>query len=100
MTELKHDYHLGVGDLRIDLSQLGSVARQTPVHASVGVGNLRVIVPRGVPVAVNATAKAGDVHVLGRQVDGRDVHLRLNGGSPLAIVAKVGAGRIDVVRAQ
>jgi phage shock protein PspC (stress-responsive transcriptional regulator) len=100
VTELKHDYHLGVGDLRIDLSQLGSVARQTPVHASVGVGNLRVIVPRGVPVAVNATAKAGDVHVLGRQVDGRDVHLRLNGGSPLAIVAKVGAGRIDVVRAQ
>jgi cell wall-active antibiotic response 4TMS protein YvqF len=99
-TELKRDYHLGVGDLRVDLSQLRGVTTQTPVVASVGIGNLHIVVPRGVPVAVNATAKAGDVHVLGRQDDGRNARVRVNSGSPLAIVAKVGAGRIDVVRPQ
>jgi phage shock protein PspC (stress-responsive transcriptional regulator) len=99
-AELKRDYHLGVGDLRVDLSQLPRVAKQTPVVASVGIGNLRIVVPRGVPVTVNAKAKAGDVHVLGRQDDGRNAHVRVDSGSPLAIVAKVGAGRIDVVRAK
>jgi len=99
-AEMKRDYHLGVGDLRVDLSQLRGVARQTPVAASVGIGNLRIVVPRGVPVAVNATAKAGDVHVLGRQDDGRNAHVRVDGGSPLSIDARVGAGRIDVVRAR
>jgi hypothetical protein len=49
---------------------------------------------------VTAKAKAGDVHVLGRQDDGRNAHVRVGSGSPLAIVAKVGAGRIDVVRAR
>jgi phage shock protein PspC (stress-responsive transcriptional regulator) len=98
-AELKPDYHLGIGDLRVDLSQLGPVDGRTPVRASVGIGSLRVVVPRGVPVSVNAKAKAGDIHVFGRHFDGRNVQVHLNGGRPLVIDAKVGAGRIDIVRA-
>jgi predicted membrane protein len=69
------------------------------VNTHVGIGRLEVIVPRNTPVAVDAHAKAGDVHVLGRHADGRDATLTTGvGGARLSIDAEIGAGRIDVVR--
>jgi phage shock protein PspC (stress-responsive transcriptional regulator) len=96
---VKPDYKLGVGDLRIDLSQVGPITRRTPVNASVGVGRVRVIVPRDAAVAVDARAKAGEVHAFGQKYDGRNVRVRLNPANPLVIHARVGAGRIDIERA-
>ncbi len=58
-----------------------------------------MIVPRGAAVAVDARTKVGEVHAFGQQYDGRNVHVRLNPANPLVIHARVGAGRIDIVRA-
>jgi phage shock protein PspC (stress-responsive transcriptional regulator) len=99
VSELKPSYHVGVGSLRVDLSQLGTVTQRTRVDASVGVGNLDVVVPRDAAVSINATAKVGEVHAFGRVFDGRNVRVHLNTANPLVIDASVGAGRIDVVRA-
>jgi hypothetical protein len=49
---------------------------------------------------VNAHAKAGDVYVLSRHDDGRDANIQTGTGGALVIDARVGAGRIDVVRAR
>jgi phage shock protein PspC (stress-responsive transcriptional regulator) len=98
-AELHRSYHLGVGNLRVDLSQLGPVSRETHLAASTGIGELRVIVPSGARVAVNAHAKLGDVYVLRRHDDGKNAELHVGNGGRLVIDAKVGAGRIDVVRA-
>jgi phage shock protein PspC (stress-responsive transcriptional regulator) len=98
VSNLKQTYELGVGNLRVDLSQIGPVTQETRVHAKVGVGELRVIVPSDVPVAANAHAKAGEVYVLNRHADGRNAEVETGVGL-LVVDADVGAGRIDIVRA-
>ena len=99
LAELKSSYELGVGDLRVDLSNIGPVTTETHVQAKVGVGELRIIVPRTVSVTANARAKVGEVYVLSRHDDGRNAQVSTGSGDLLVIDAKVGAGRIDVVRA-
>jgi phage shock protein PspC (stress-responsive transcriptional regulator) len=98
-AELKPAYELGIGDLRVDLSEIGPVTTETHVQAKVGVGELEIIVARDVSVAVDARAKVGEVYVLNRHDDGRNAQISTGSGGLLLIDAKVGAGRIDVIRA-
>lgn len=98
-TAIKPSYNVGIGNLKIDLSHLPAQA-QTHVKASVGIGELKVIVPRDASVAVNAHAKLGELYVLQHHDDGRDAAVHTGTGSTMTIDAKVGAGRIDVVRAR
>ncbi len=103
-TAIKPSYNVGIGNLKIDLSHLDAThlnqATQTHIKASVGIGNLKVIVPRDASVAVNAHAKVGELYVLQHHDDGRDAAVHTGTGSTMTIDAKVGAGRIDVVRAR
>jgi phage shock protein PspC (stress-responsive transcriptional regulator) len=92
-------YRLGVGSLRIDLPALQPVGNELKVKAKVGVGELRVVVPDGVPVQVYARAKLGDVHVLRLEDSGRNAAVRTGAGGGYVIDALVGLGRVDVVRA-
>src|SRR6266536_627930 len=96
VTELKPAYKLGVGNLRLDLSSIGPITKETHVRAKLGVGELRIIVPAGVSVDANAHAKVGDVNVLRQHDDGRNADVKTGAGGLLVIDAKVGAGRIDV----
>lgn len=91
-------YKLGVGSLRIDLSSIGPVQRELHVKAKVGVGNLRIVVPYGVPVQVDARAKVGDVHVLKQRDSGRNAVVTTGSGGGYVIDARVGAGNIEVTR--
>jgi phage shock protein PspC (stress-responsive transcriptional regulator) len=97
--ELKSSYELGIGELRLDLSEIGPITTETHVSAKVGIGTLGIIVPPGVSVAATAHAKAGEVYVLDNHDDGRNVSVSVGSGGPLVIDAKVGAGRINIVRA-
>jgi phage shock protein PspC (stress-responsive transcriptional regulator) len=98
-ADVKPSYKLGVGDLRLDLSSAASIEHELRVQARVGVGELRIVVPRGLAVAVNAHAKVGDVYVLRRHDGGRNAAVRTGPGGRLVVDARVGAGRVDVVRA-
>jgi phage shock protein PspC (stress-responsive transcriptional regulator) len=91
-------YRLGVGNLRIDLSAI-QPAKALHVKAKVGVGELRIVVPDGVPVQVYGHAKLGDVHVLQLEDSGRNAVVRTGAGGRYVIDARVGLGGIDVVRA-
>lgn len=95
LVDVKPEYKLGIGNLKIDLS---SVRGPATVKASVGIGELRIIVPDNVPVAVDATVKAGSISALGREDDGRNARVVTVAGR-LHVTARVGAGHIDVVRA-
>lgn len=95
LIDVKPEYKLGIGNLKIDLS---SVRGPATVKASVGIGELRIIVPDNVPVAVDATVKAGSISALGREDDGRNARVVTVAGR-LHVTARVGAGHIDVVRA-
>jgi phage shock protein PspC (stress-responsive transcriptional regulator) len=98
INQIRSDYHEGVGELRVDLSQLGPVTEETHVKASLGIGELRIIVPNNVGVVLNAHAKVGEIFGLDGHDDGRDATVR-TGHGPLVIDANVGAGQINVVRA-
>jgi phage shock protein PspC (stress-responsive transcriptional regulator) len=90
-------YKLGIGSLRVDLSQIETAGRHR-VEARVGIGELRIVVPRNAEVRVDAHAKVGEVFVLRRHDDGRNATVHTGTGQ-FVIDARVGAGRIDVVRA-
>jgi phage shock protein PspC (stress-responsive transcriptional regulator) len=91
-------YRLGVGNLRIDLPALRAGASKLHVNAKVGVGELRVVVPGGVPVQVYARAKLGDVYVLRRQDSGRNAVVRTGADGGYVVDATVGLGKVAVVR--
>jgi len=95
LADVKPQYKLGIGNLTVDVS---SIEGPATVTASVGIGELRVIVPNGVPVAVDAKVKAGSISALGREDDGRNARVLTVGGR-MHVTARVGAGHIDVVRA-
>jgi phage shock protein PspC (stress-responsive transcriptional regulator) len=88
-------YALGIGKLDLDLRHVQAPARVT---AKLGVGDLRIVVPR-TGAAVDAHVKAGSIDAEGRHDDGTSVRVRTGSGS-LTVVAHVGAGHIEVVRAQ
>jgi phage shock protein PspC (stress-responsive transcriptional regulator) len=98
INQIRSDYHEGIGELRVDLSHIGPVTKETHVKASVGIGELRIIVPTNVGVSLNAHAKAGEIFGLQGHDDGKNAEVRVGQGL-LVIDANVGAGRIDVVRA-
>jgi predicted membrane protein len=60
---------------------------------------LRVVVPNGVPVQVDARAKVGDVHVLRLTDSGRNARVKTGSQGGYVIDARVGLGKVDVVRA-
>jgi len=102
MQDLRHDYRLGVGDLRLDLSNLQLPERTTHVNASVDVGRLTVVLPPNVALQVHGDADYGKVTLLGNSNDGHDVDRTLDGGKGarvLALDAHVGAGSLYVERA-
>jgi phage shock protein PspC (stress-responsive transcriptional regulator) len=92
------DYHLGIGKLRLDLSQLRA-SRQATVKAHVGLGELDVVVPRGTSVLVNAHVRAGSIDALGHHDDGTRSRVELGNPGGLVVDATVGAGHIEVTHA-
>src|SRR4051794_39864480 len=95
LSQLQPSYHLGVGDLRLDLRQLPLVTQETHLKLRVDVGNLRVIVAQNQPVVVHARAKVGDVRVFEQEDSGRNATLQ-SGTGELVIDATVGAGKVEI----
>jgi phage shock protein PspC (stress-responsive transcriptional regulator) len=97
ISDLHASYHLGVGTLSLNLSQLPPITQETHVKARVDVGKLRIVVPAFAAVTVNAHANVGNIRVFGQQDKGHNVSVQ-TGNGPLVIDASVGAGKVEVVR--
>jgi predicted membrane protein len=102
LDEVQPSYRLGVGEATIDLSHIALPPEGRTLKASIGVGQLKVVVPDSGRVVVAAHAGAGDLEILGRHNDGWDVDQRVVDGDPAAgslrLDLDVGAGEIDVMR--
>jgi predicted membrane protein len=100
--DLRDDYRLGVGDLRVDLSDVQLPSGTTELKTSVDVGRLTVVVPPNVALRVKGDANYGKVTLLGDSSDGHNVNKTIDGGKAarvLALNAHVGAGSLYVERA-
>jgi hypothetical protein len=99
---LRSEYTLSVGQQTIDLTALPLPAdRARSVRARVGIGQLVVIVPRGLLVDVRAHAGIGQVTVFGRENGGFSVDEGYHpfvppGAAFLSLDLSVGMGQVDV----
>ena len=104
VSDLDDEYRLGVGELQLDLRDLELPAGEVRVEASLGFGELEVIVPDDVAVSATGEVKWGDASVLGREEDGRRIrHTVADPGfddadTRLVIDAHVRAGELIVRR--
>jgi hypothetical protein len=100
MRELRSDYRLGIGTLRLDLHSLALPVGETHVEARVDVGELRVVVPDGVALRVRGDVQLGELHLPGKSVEGYDVDADLDerGARVLVLDAHVGLGSARVIR--
>jgi phage shock protein PspC (stress-responsive transcriptional regulator) len=73
LSEVHHDYRLGAGRLEVDLRGVAFPPGNTYLHVRLGVGELVVLVPRGVCVATSAQIGGGYVGALEQRSGGLDV---------------------------
>lgn len=76
-ADVESRYTHGIGLLELDLTQVADpdslLGRSTEVDS--GVGLVRIVVPDGLPVRVDAHVRAGEIDLFGRTADGTDVSL-------------------------
>ncbi|MDQ6837244.1 MAG: cell wall-active antibiotics response protein [Actinomycetota bacterium] len=104
VSELQSPYRLAAGDLVVDLGAVDLSATTKAVTATIGAGDLQVVVPAGAQVVVDAHVGAGTMTVFGRQFDGMDNGRHLvdpgrEGGGRLVLTARTGFGNLEVHRA-
>ena len=105
VAELEHGYELGIGQMRLDLTQVHLPPGRTPLKLDMGIGSVRMIVPDDVCVASKLKVGAGYARVLDRDSGGLDVDWRQSpqqnlGVKRLVIDGDVGIGEIQVVNSR
>ncbi|HEX3394305.1 MAG TPA: PspC domain-containing protein [Acidimicrobiales bacterium] len=104
VAELRSPYRLAAGDLVVDLTGVDLSGTTRKVVASMGAGELEVVVPEATEVVVDGHVGAGSMVLFGRQTDGMDngrhvVAPGREGGGRLVLSARTGFGRLEVRRA-
>jgi len=103
LAQADEGFELGIGQLTVDLSELAGAGNgRTVVRARVGVGQLVVLVPAGMPVRVEGKAGLGNVRVFELEEGGIDIDLTTeppDGAAPvLDLRLSVGIGEVRVER--
>jgi phage shock protein PspC (stress-responsive transcriptional regulator) len=100
-AELAHGYHLGAGELVVDLRDLRLPPGDQRLELRIGAGHLLLLVPTGVCVTTTADIGAGGVSVFDRDGGGLDVSWTDTRQAPattprLVVDADVGVGWFEV----
>jgi phage shock protein PspC (stress-responsive transcriptional regulator) len=99
---LQRNYELGIGHLVVDLRDAALLDHITAISASVGIGELEVLVPADMRIVVRAHAGVGETDLFGRQDDGWPQNTRRAAGDGeggvLHLDLEVGAGSVRVQR--
>ncbi|MEU6038816.1 PspC domain-containing protein [Actinomadura sp. NPDC047616] len=89
-TRVEHEYKVGVGSARLDLSDTRfTPGQRVNVNVQVTLGELKVTVPRAARVELDARVALGDLRVDGRTVAGP-------GARATEVLEPEGAGRANV----
>jgi len=105
LRAVQDHYRQSIGELKLDLGDVAFPAETTTVQASLGIGHLDVVVPRGARVEVHGKVGAGDATILGLQDSGWRVDRDIVAGRGLStqpvlvLDAHVGLGELEVRRA-
>jgi predicted membrane protein len=95
-------YRLGIGKLTVDLTDSGLGLDDTVIEASVGIGDLLVIVPTDTDFTLDAHVGVGNAEALDERESGVDVDLDLisgtSGSQEIGLELDVGIGNLRVER--
>jgi phage shock protein PspC (stress-responsive transcriptional regulator) len=103
-AQVSHAYHLTAGHLEVDLRNVAFPPGTTHMTATVGVGQVQVVVPPGPTVSVIAHSGIGDVWVFGADNSGIGPTRAFTtsgaaSGTTLVLNVQAGIGQVRVVRA-
>jgi phage shock protein PspC (stress-responsive transcriptional regulator) len=103
LVALESKYEHGIGDLTVDLRDVPLDGKTRRVEVELGIGSLRVLVPRAQSLVVDAHVDAGKISLPnGRTAEGWDESLRYAsraaGQGALMIDVEMGFGDVQVSR--
>lgn len=98
LSELQSNYSHGVGQLTVDLRQLDLQGETREMHLSLGVGELKVLVPPHLPVKVYGRVGFGESRGLVQLGTLRDGQLLQPDLGKLVVHYRVGMGKGSVLR--
>jgi hypothetical protein len=93
-------YRWGIGTMTLDLRGAEPPLEGSSIEASTGIGELIVIIPRGVAVRIEARSGIGEVVVFGEQRGGLDARIEWSdeGYPRLDLRLDVAIGKVEVRR--
>jgi phage shock protein PspC (stress-responsive transcriptional regulator) len=102
-ADLRGPYHLTAGQMTLDLRKLALSPGTTDVTATIGAGEIRVLVPRRTSLDIDGQAGLGAVTVFGSEHSGTGVNVQRSTDSPssasvLALHLHVAFGDVKVER--
>jgi len=107
VSDIQQSYRLGVGSLRLDLTDVDLSEQLVRTKLSLGVGNLEIVVPRNADVSIESRSGIGEVLLFGESEDGTSVSRDLvdygtggDGRIDLVLDLDVNIGQVRVDRAQ
>jgi phage shock protein PspC (stress-responsive transcriptional regulator) len=106
-SDVQPEYRLGVGSLRLDLSDVDLSEQLVRTKASLGVGDLEIVVPANADVSIDSRSGIGEVLLFGESQDGTSVSRSVvdhgtgsDGRIDLVLDLDVNIGQVRVDRAQ
>ena len=101
-AQVQSAYQQSGGTLTFDLSKLRRGEHPGPIHATLGVGSIEVILAAGMAVDIRGTVGAGGLRFGNHDVYGLGVsnELHLDGSDPIQMTLELGFGEIDVTTIQ
>lgn len=104
LAEVQDAYHLVAGELWIDLTQLAPGSGPVVIDATVGIGEIFVLVPFDANVDVTGTVQGGRIRLFGRDHVGTALadHMAATGpqgGRVVTLRLEAGIGQVQVERA-
>jgi phage shock protein PspC (stress-responsive transcriptional regulator) len=103
LADVRPEYRLSAGELTINLRQVAFGPGAHRISASVGAGNLNVILPDDQPVTIHSRIGAGEMQLLGHPSNGFQIEDTVSepGGPRLGLLTldlRAGVGQIVVSR--
>jgi phage shock protein PspC (stress-responsive transcriptional regulator) len=97
-VDLRTTYQQSGDGLHFDFSRLQPGEHVAPIHASIGVGKIDVLLPKGMPVVIRASVGVGALSVLGRDQGGLGVTTTrtVPGRDPIVMTLQAGVGEVRV----
>ncbi len=100
------DAELGIGDVRLNFSRTSIPDGEHHIHVRLGIGDIKIIVPQGIPISTRSSAGIGTVNLFDKTDSGLGVRLSFESEQyrearrKLLIDTKVGIGDIALVRSE